>query len=150
MATARRSLRGLLGSRLAAWDDDGQRRSNTHPSPEMMNAVEGESVGRLGIGDPDERVKWDDLAELRLITDLPSLLPLPTNELDLDSARTSSAVLSPLLHSIQSSAYWRQKEAVACASFWIWPLLHHSRGDRNGFKVLVIAFLCSPFSTPKF
>ena len=40
---------------------------------------------RLGIGDPDERVKWDDLAELRLITDLPSLLPLQTtNELDLD------------------------------------------------------------------
>ena len=80
---------------------------------------------RLGIGDPDERVKWDDLAELRLITDLPSFLSRPTNSI---STSTSS-------RGVHIGA--KRKEAVA--SFLT--------VDHMGIEE---AILCSPFSTPKF
>ena len=54
-----------------------------------MNAVDGWTGNRLGFWG---RVKYDDVAGLRLITDLPpslvspSFSVRPTNELDLDSS----------------------------------------------------------------
>ena len=79
-------IRGLLENRHGMRVTDRQApftKRTAHPwRMEMMNAVRGGTENRLGT--TDEHVKYDDAAESRLITDLPSSL------LHSDNQRTRS------------------------------------------------------------
>ena len=97
-------IRGLLENRHGMRATDRRApftKRTAHPwRMEMMNAVEGRGIG---WGRRTNTLSMMTLPNRGLlpIFPLPSFIPT-TNELDLDSSRTSSAVLSslPLLHSI--------------------------------------------------